>query len=206
MSKHLDPFRRDFDFSYLGHKVGQSAVTQDGKEIRGMLLDKRVELKGPDRGQFAVLFANWPDTKEGILDFTRKYGPIIPPKDKESKVFGFTLDAWRENQRALRADWVEWKPGAFKGNGQLRYYVYGEPRVPALETNDLRDFISLSFHASPKMRHRRCAKPGCRKYFIAAHPRKTHCSEECSRWAELRNKRKWWDENPKKKRGQARKP
>jgi hypothetical protein len=171
-----------------------------------MLLDKRVELKGPDGGQFAVLFANWPGTEEGILDFTRKYGPIIPPKNEEIKNFGFSLDAWCENQRALMASWIEWKPGAIKGTGQLRYYTYGEPPGPALKTYDLRGFIWLSFQTSPLYLHRRCTRPDCRKFFIASRPQEHYCTKDCRRWAELRAKQIWWNKNRKKKRGQAKKP
>lgn len=199
MSRHLDRFTRDFDFRYLGRKVGPCDITQDGKEISGHLLGEMTEIKGPDRGRFAVLFVNWPDTKEGILEFTRKYGPIIPPENERSKCFRFSLDAWRENQRALRGAWSARKPGVVKGIKQLRYYVFCEPQIPAFTSNDLRGFIWLSFQTSPLHLHRRCAKPKCGKFFVASRPQERYCGKDCQRWAELRDKKKWWDDNRKKK-------
>lgn len=96
------------EFSFLGGVKPKSVeLVQD--TVNGVWADTSheiIDLKSP---LLCEKFANWKDTPERIVEFTKKYGPLRgrPCWDAADHAlsFSFTLNEWRANQDAFRNQW-----------------------------------------------------------------------------------------------------
>ena len=106
--------------SFLGNKqptfvlsvligVKSDSVRLRGTNVTGAWADDPWEFIDTRSPLLCERFANWKDTPEGIVAFTRKYGPLHmrPTFDKTGKAlqFSFAVDEWRKDQERLRNSW-----------------------------------------------------------------------------------------------------
>ena len=157
-------------------------------------------------------FANWPDDSQGILRFTRRFGPLVESAQPSSD-FRFPLRDWRFWQASFREKWEGFAP---RPGGHFSYSLYFDTaggRGWTYDTNgltyraaNLLEFLTLSLMACPKERMRKCAKPDCpHPYFVAPHLKQNYCSEPCAKWGQSKWKRNWWAKKGKEWRRQQRK-
>src|SRR4029077_18048552 len=93
-------------------RVGEARL--EGDEIVGRFERTPQPLYGTKRRRVFEEFANWPDTPQDILRFTRRYGPL----EERSEVggsFRFRLATWRANQEGFRFLWSLVQAGANAG-------------------------------------------------------------------------------------------
>lgn len=152
-------------------------------------------------------FANCADTPARILEFTKKYAPLLNPAKPEAE-FRFDLSEWRTCHQIFRNNWrsvaeadPEYDRGeklfAFPQGSRLLFSKRGN----ALQLHRLGHLLTLVFGSLPWERIRFCPAPGCKRpFFIAAHLKQNYCgSDECVAWGDRKAKLSWWNQNRKGK-------
>ena len=87
------------------------AVSPEHELVSGLIGEKRYDLSSLRREPFHQKFANWRSETDGIVEFTRRYGPL----DWDGELtdvhpltglkFYFLADHWRERQAEFRKLW-----------------------------------------------------------------------------------------------------
>jgi hypothetical protein len=157
-------------------------------------------------------FANWPDDSQGILRFTRRFGPLEESAQPGSD-FNFLLRSWRFFQASFRKNWEAFPPRPGRYFAYSSYFGTAGGRGWSFDSNGLTyraatflEFLTLSLMACPKERLRKCTKPDCpHPYFVARHLQQNYCSEPCAKWGQSEWKRNWWAKKGKEWRRQQRK-
>jgi len=187
---------RNFRFCTL---AGVKEAALEGSNIVGRFRSELQEFYGPPRHKLIEEFLNWPDDNEGILRFTRKYGPVLEydplrPEPVSNGTFEFPVVGWKVNQQFFRDMWArmrrfpDWQPQggtlAFR-NGQL---IYTAP--------NLYMFLYMDLVTSDTKRLRICKRPDCpNRYFIAGDLKQRFCSTTCAEWGQRELKKRWWNEH-----------
>jgi hypothetical protein len=178
-------------------------------EIVGTLdLEKPVVIKNVRL--FCEEFANWKDTPDQILHYTRKYAPIdVGPRAGSS--FRFPIGVWVSCQRIFRTTWRMLAPGgelhsAGMAEREKRFaltkgfsLVMGQG-ANSIEAERLWLLLNLCFGSLPLERVRVCPAPNCRTpYFVATHLKQTYCgNNDCVEWGKRKLKLEYWNRNKEK--------
>lgn len=147
---------------------------------------------GPPNRRLIAEFVNWPSDAKGILNFTRKYGPLRN-QPKEGAAFEFSLFEWHQDQRhfqwawgkenALPSEEKHFNAGALGLRGHWLTYV----------APDLYTFLRMDLLTCDRNRLRFCKRPDCQTpYFVAGHLKQRFCSDTCAAWGQREWKKHWW--------------
>jgi len=189
-------------------RVGaESAELQDEDRIVGKwAMSLRVWVGGAPT--ITERFLNSPSDAESILRFTRQFGPLSYPLEKDpskDRSFEFRLDDWRREQKRLTAWW-----DMFAGLASTPNATVIAPTVIEVIPRDqfqidrtgltflcanLKHYMSLEIAALPAERLRRCLGIGCPRRFFARDLREKYCSDRCSATERRRAKLRYWDKN-----------
>jgi hypothetical protein len=181
--------------SYKGMQWIQAR--DQGKSEKGL---RRTMLVNP--AKLAEDFANFPDSAQKILQFTKKYAPLKIVFEVAEE-FRFKLAQWRKDQATFRRRWEHQQKsgvGEFErsGKGEGLAFIGG---TLCYTTEILWGFLSLALLAQPRERLRKCKRPDCQNpYYIAYHLGQQYCSALCARWAQRQWKLRWWNAVGKKNR------
>src|SRR5689334_9049686 len=74
-----------------------------GDEVQGRFADRQPLVIG-DATRFCERFANWRDTPEGVIEFTRRYAPLQVDADP-GRSFRFAIADWRKWHRTIQWIW-----------------------------------------------------------------------------------------------------
>jgi len=150
----------------------------------------------------AQRFANLPSDPSNILEFTKRYGPPSQDPDDLSGTFSFSLREWALKRRAIRESWKfligndshkSFHPETFAFRFEFK------TRQLVIECPDLMSFMQLEL-ASCARKLRLCAREECTTpYFVPQHGKERYCSIDCSNWAQSQWKKRWHEEQKKKK-------
>ena len=107
------------------------------------------------------------------------------------------MQAWEGNQTPFRWNWQnkdEW--WAWEIEKAWVESLRGEGDLLICRVRNLYHFLFLDLATLPRERLKICARKGCpNPYFIAHHLRQNYCSQVCSKDAQKRWKKQWWDEH-----------
>lgn len=182
--------------------IWNSDARLEGTEIAGKWGEDYTDFYGEEGILLAQRFANWPSEPSTILEFTRRYGPLTGSPSNGSGGFRFSLRDWKVKRRAIRESWkyligkdfhqsFHDEGFAFEFNIKTGEFV--------IQCPDLMSFMQLEL-ASCADKLRLCEREGCTKpYFIPQHGKERYCSTDCSNWAQSQWKRRWHEEQRKKK-------
>jgi hypothetical protein len=183
----------------------------EGDWIVGRFAEKPLLIK--DAGLVCTRIANLNDSPSAILEFTRKYGPLVnysmldPSRTKSAETFRFALSEWRAWRTAFRHNWksvVEalgnnpsWEPDEKEWLFRQGSRVIFSRDETTLQLENFLDLINLSFGTLQWGSLRICAAVGCKTpYFVAVYPRERFCnSKECKLWNSRQRKKECWDRN-----------
>jgi hypothetical protein len=176
--------------------AGVDAAWLEGDTVVGKFSSDLKPYYGKKAKPLFEEFANWSNTPEQILRFTKLYGPL-----EESPVaaykFQFAIANWRTWQEGFRC---VWKPttslaGFYNDRAQGRGWQLDNYGLSYRAAN-LLEYLHLSFWGCPKERMKRCARPDCpHPYFVARHLKQNYCSDICAKWGQAQWKRQWWSEH-----------
>jgi hypothetical protein len=184
--------------------AGVAEAHIDGDAIVGRWSDEPNEVRTGKMGALIVQFANWPDTPESVVKFTRKYGPLDARRSLKSDLTGSTFEFPASRWRGLQKQFCkEWRAYVQLGHGKH------EAIEVAPGEHLVRQEIGLAFRAAtlyrllifglasiPGERLRVCSRPACsHPYFVARHLKQTYCSDACAQWGQRQWKLKWWAEH-----------
>lgn len=151
-------------------------------------------------------FANWSDTPDEIVRFTRKYGPLR--QIKRPGQFRFSAKDWRRLQKQIKQLWrsripkhvvLMWPMSGVKPNPDDEISIIRSEVT--YRAASLHRFLLLELCSVPRFRLRICKNPECgNPYFIGRHLRKTYCTTICSQGAQRSWKLRWWREVGSKRR------
>jgi hypothetical protein len=168
-------------------------VEIEGKQIVGRWGKELWHRVSPSRRTLAEQFVNSPNDPQGILQFTRKYGPLSKPH--ANKDFRQSVQQWRSHQAWLRGHWTI-TPLGFKVGMKDGEMLGITPEKLSLTVESLERFVEFEIWLSPIARRRRCKRPHCETpYFIASNPKQLFCDEKCAEWGQQQHKQKWWAEH-----------
>jgi hypothetical protein len=184
--------------------AGTEQVRVEGEAVVGRWAEGSKLFRIEESHNLHVEFANSRNDSDGIVRFTRRYGPLdIEPSPATD--FRFRLDRWPVGQRLFRHLWEQRSKSptaqipqlALAGLPPVNHWQYETGRV-LYRTANLWEYLLVTLLASPGDRLRMCARPGClHLYFIAAHLKQNFCSEPCAAWGQREWKRNWWVEHGK---------
>jgi len=168
-------------------------VEIEGKQIVGRWGKELWHRVSPSRRTLVEQFVNSPNDPQGILRFTRKYGPLSKPHT--NKPFRQPVQQWRSHQAWLRRNWTI-TPLGFKVGMKDGEMLGITPEKLSLTVESLERFLEFEIWFSPIARRRRCKRPRCETpYFIASNPKQLFCDEKCAEWGQHQHKQKWWAEH-----------
>jgi len=147
---------------------------------------------------------------DAALDFTKKFGPITIPFDRE-KPFRFSIHEWKIARKYLYGVWKaassrlerKWPLNLPVDVRDGDHFSFANGRL-TFRTQNLSTFMALEIATIPVEGFRRCANFGCgckSPYFFASDLRERYCSETCANESKKRAKLKWWDDNRRKSNG-----
>jgi hypothetical protein len=138
---------------------------------------------------------------ESILAFTRRWGPLSG-NIWTGESFSFSVDGWCGSQRTMREHWSLLVQGKTVGVPYLPAgdnFIEVQGKWIEFRCGDLWTFMVLEMFTS-QSKLRLCERPDCTKrYFIAQHGKERYCSTECSKWAQSQFKRRWHEQQRKKR-------
>jgi len=213
---------RGFQFCAL---AGVEGVSLDGEDLVGRWKTEPTEYYGPKPGQLVESFVNWASDTNGVLRFTKRYGPL-EARPQAGQEFRYPMIAWVVAQRHFRWLWEtargvrisvsipelgnELKLGPWRRwelPGEQIARLWGQDGYLVCQTTTLYMFLYLDICTFPRERLRKCARPDCHSpYFIASHLGQAYCSDRCAAWAQSKWKREWWTKHGKRWRMTRRKP
>jgi hypothetical protein len=176
----------------LARDLQQAGVT--GDKVTGTFGRKR-STRGDARNVLVELL-NCRTDAEGIIRFTRKFGPIVSSGGGDT--FEFHLKTFRQIQDHFRSFWEAPATGpvplpAFQSHipGQFAALWYRIRRKWATES--LLNWLAASALAMPSDYFRKCANPSCvTPYFIATRTKRLFCSDACALDAKRAAGLAWW--------------
>jgi hypothetical protein len=164
-------------------------------KIAGRFKPTLEEFYGPPNRRLIEDFLNWPSDVEGVLRFTRKYGPVqtSPAGGKEFEVF---WQPWTLDQRRLRS---LWRQKSFfdlnkreRSNGTLAFQSGWLTYTAA----NLFVYLCMDLVTCEAKRLKICKRADCpNPYFIARHLKQRFCSDKCAEWGQREWKKQWWTEH-----------
>ncbi len=187
--------------------VQAESVKLEGGSVTGVWADASHELIEVNSPLLCEWFANWSDTPEKIVAFTKKYGPLherpmFTDNDK-GKAFTFTIQGWRSSQLEIRQLWSLKSPtlrglpdelaasikrslaeGTFVDSGTAVTLVHGEvlqflPGKATLRMNTLFRLIEMEVCACPREYLKVCRS--CGTCFIEPDKRVVYCGKRVCR-------------------------
>jgi hypothetical protein len=188
--------------------AGVATAELVGEEVIGRFVDEPKHFRERGNRRLFEDYANWPNSGEEVLRFTKAYGPLQESARPHGD-FRFPLRRWRVSQRGIQVYWENPNPQAsmafFTSVAGDRGWDYERGIGLRYRAANLWEFVHLTLMACPKGRLKKCARPECQHpYFVAQHLGQTYCSEPCSRWAQQQWKKRWWHEHGKKRRDRER--
>ncbi len=180
MSNYLEHKRHPLRFCVRAAAVDR--VVLMGAQISGKWEKAYPQLADVKTERLLRRFANWPNTPDGILRFTKTYGPVTVPVAGRGRRFSFKLESWQRAQEDFRTLWREqmWRPGdAYRLLGQAGTLKAEEGEELSLTfghwsyvTSTVERLLRLELLATPSRRLRLCPGRGCKtRFFIANHGR-----------------------------------
>lgn len=154
-----------------------------------------LEIGGKKEVRLIESFLNWPDDPDGILRFTRMYGPLEITA-KPGGRFSFALQAFRYRQSELREMWRRFEKTVGSPldllhllGGTVKFHQHSITYIaPSLYA-----YLYVDLLSSPTKRVRVCKRLHCmHPYFIAGHLRQRFCSDACAEEGQREWKREWW--------------
>jgi hypothetical protein len=182
--------------------TGVQTAQLSGNKVRGKYDTTLTEYGSTGDFRLIETFLNWPNDPDGILRFTRMYGPLQEKPTAGAK-FEFQVSEFRGIQRKFRQMWRNLRKKTVSPldilnelGGVVRFHAglvtYVAPTLYA--------YLYADLMTSPKERVRVCKRRECSNnpYFIARHLNQEFCSHECAELAKRAWNKEWWQ-----KRGQA---
>jgi hypothetical protein len=171
----------------------KSAILVGRDKIAGDFDSSLTDLIGFGNSQYAVAFANWADTSEEIIRFTREYGPLDRGPEPNA-AFSFSIEDFRNAQSRFREMWKG--PEGFSNLPMKGANVVFSGGTITVHAATLNSFLEFDLLMAPPERIRICKRPGCdHPYFIAEHLRRQFCSPECAEEGQRSLKRDWWQKS-----------
>jgi len=218
----LERTARTIQFSTL---AGVESAAIEGDSITGIWKPEPAWRCQPKKnGAAAEDFANWSDSENEVLRFTKRYGPL-DARPIGGRQFRFSIPQWRNDREGIRFLWGMVRLGSDFGSlgknedgvfrPQLNFEGRNKWSIPTQEgdhfayqhgqlvyrTATLLRFLMLDLLSVPREYLRTCKRPNCpTAFFVAEHLREDYCSPECKRWAQRLWKRNWWNEKGKTER------
>ncbi|MBI3475213.1 MAG: hypothetical protein HY010_05750 [Acidobacteria bacterium] len=221
--------------SFLGNKppilefsvmvgVQSETVTLEQGNVVGRWADNSVDFIDLKSPLLCEKFANWQDTPEGIVAFTKKYGPLLLRpcfREERGHTFSFTVDDWRSCQASIRRLWNLKAPnldifpdelavtlkrsiaeGTFVDSGtavtvQSDEVLQFYPGKATLRVNTLARLIELEVSACPREYLKVCRF--CQTCFIEPDKRVVYCGKrKCRSQGKNESNRIAWHRNKAK--------
>jgi hypothetical protein len=176
--------------------IGTENVRIEEGRVKGRWSLKLSVFSGFNNRRLIEDFANWSDTPEEIVRFTRMYGPLDSDA-VEGNDFEFSVAGWRGTQQRFRLMW-ESRSGKTNlsttfGGLELPYDVNFRAGKLTFFAKRLEGFLLLELITASAEHLRKCERPGCETpYFVARHLKQVYCSPRCAAWAQSQWKEKWW--------------
>jgi len=175
--------------------IGTESVRVQGEHVLGRWGQQLKNFTGL-RGRVLVEdFLNVLDDPDEIARFTKIYAPL-DSEPSEGAEFRFSLQHWQALRSKFRALW-EGRAGrsvstTFSGSS---YDVSVRDRSIVFHAKTLEGFMLIELATTDAKRLRKCVRPDCQNpYFIARHLKQQYCSTSCAEWAQVRWKKKWWED------------
>jgi hypothetical protein len=151
-------------------------------------------------------FLNSPSDAESILRFTKWFGPLSYPFERDpskTRSFQFHVDEWRESQKKLAWWWdmfaglasmpatTQIAPTVIETVPRDQFQI--DPQGLTFRCATLRHYMSLEVAGFPATRLRTCGRVGCGQRFVARDLREKYCSDRCSATEKNRAKLRYWN-------------
>jgi hypothetical protein len=182
--------------------IGVTNVLRNEAGIVGDWKRKASDYYGDRDSTLAQRFANSPCDPDSIWKFTKRFGPLHGnPKDRRDG-FSFSIDSWIAKQVEFMELWhrVQRRGGAAPFDLPEHIVVeFFTKRAVTLQLPNLVTFMCFELLRDAK-RLRSCKRMDCQhSFFLAQHGKEQYCSIDCSNWAQSVWKKRWHEEQRKKR-------
>jgi hypothetical protein len=172
----------------------------DGDEVVGRLSARPI-FAADDPARIVERLANWGNTAQDILSFTRAHGLLLREHTAEepNDPFRFKLSFWRAWQNRHKARWQFQSRRSFQSKvppivEHGEHFLLDHTEGHAFHFNSLYRLIDFWLSTIPKESLKRC--PCCRRYFVAPNHKRIYCgNRKCSEWGRRRTKLRTWHKN-----------
>ena len=147
------------------------------------------------------------ETVEGILRFTRHYGPVNEnysgqlPKPQPGESFRFRIESWLAHQYDCKTLWGS-PPNVIGNFDDIRtgdHFLIEQRETIQFQFSDVLRLIKFFMLVIPRDKQRACKNPECRKFFFAEKRSDIYCgAKACRRFRDLKNKKDCWQRNRSK--------